>query len=208
MVSCSSLDLSLDSPAAIVMVDLGPFEQYQAVRGLMAEVDSCSRVEIPEPFVRFFQAEYAAVVSLVYGLSGSRAAAEDIAQEAFLRAHRDWKLVEMMDSPEGWVRRVAINLAKSRWRRLRAETSALARLTPPTSLVPPDDQMSVFWEEVRRLPTRQAQAVTLHYLEDMSVDEIAAVLEIANGTVKALLSQGRERLRRQLIAKGLVDDEV
>lgn len=68
--------------------------------------------------------------------------------------------------------------------------------------------MSVFWEEVRRLPSRQAQAVTLHYLEDMPVDEIAAVLKVADGTVKALLSQGRERLRRQLIAKGLVDGEV
>jgi DNA-directed RNA polymerase specialized sigma24 family protein len=42
----------------------------------------------------------------------------------------------------------------------------------------------------------------------MAVDQIAAVLGVADGTVKALLSQGRERLRRQLIAKGLVDDEV
>ena len=174
----------------------------------MAEVDSWSDVEIPEPFVRFFRAEYPAVVTLVYGLSGSRAAAEDVAQEAFLRAHRDWIRVEAMDSPEGWIRRVAINLATSRWRRLRAEASAFARLSPPVSFVPPDEDSSVFWEEVRRLPARQAQAVTLHYLEDMPVDQIAAVLGIAEGTVKALLSQGRERLRRQLIAKGLVDDEV
>lgn len=174
----------------------------------MAELESWSDVEIPEPFARFFHAEYSAVVSLVYGLSGSRAAAEDIAQDAFLRVHRDWERVETMDSPEAWVRRVAINLARSRWRRLRAEASALARLSPPSSSSPLDDHMSEFWEEVRRLPTRQAQAVALHYLEDMSVDDIAAVLGIASGTVKALLAQGRERLRRQLIAKGLVDDEV
>jgi RNA polymerase sigma-70 factor (ECF subfamily) len=174
----------------------------------MAEVDSWSDVEIPEPFVRFFRAEYRAVVSLVYGLSGSRAAAEDVAQEAFLRAHRDWGRVESMVSPEGWVRRVAINLAMSRWRRLKAEASALTKLAPPISFVPPDDQFSPFWEEVRRLPARQAQAVTLHYVEDMSVGEIASVLQVAEGTVKALLSQGRERLRRQLTAKGLVDGEV
>jgi RNA polymerase sigma-70 factor (ECF subfamily) len=113
-----------------------------------------------------------------------------------------------MASPEGWVRRVAINLATSRWRRLRAETSALARLSSPVSFVPPDHHLSAFWDEVRRLPARQAQAVTLHYLEDMPVADIAAVLKVAEGTVKALLSQGRERLRRQLIAKGLVDGEV
>lgn len=174
----------------------------------MAEAESWSGVEIPEPFVRFFQDEYSVVVSLVYGLSGSRAAAEDIAQEAFLRAHRDWRRVGAMDSPQGWLRRVAINLATSRWRRLRAETAALTRLSPPTAFAPPEARITAFWDEVRRLPTRQAQALTLHYLEDMPVDEIAAVLEIADGTVKALLSQGRERLRRQLIAKGLVDDEV
>lgn len=174
----------------------------------MVEADSDSEVEIPEPFVRFYRAEYPAVVSLVYGLSGSRAAAEDIAQDAFLRAHREWARVESMESPVAWVKRVAINLATSRWRRLRAEAAALARLSPPVSFVPPDDHLSIFWDEVRRLPPRQAQAVTLHYLEDMSVDDIAALLDVANGTVKALLAQGRERLRRQLTAKGLVEDEV
>jgi RNA polymerase sigma-70 factor, ECF subfamily len=174
----------------------------------MAEVDPWSDVEIPEPFVRFFRSEYPAVVSLVFGLSGSRAAAEDIAQEAFLRAHREWTRLHAMESPEGWVRRVAMNLARSRWRRLRAETHALLRLNPPTSFVPPDRYMSVFWDEVRRLPSRQAQAVALRYLEDMSLEEIGAVLGVSEGTVKALLHQGRERLRRQLIAKGLVDGEV
>jgi RNA polymerase sigma-70 factor (ECF subfamily) len=175
---------------------------------MMAEVDSWPDVEIPDPYVRFFRAEYSVVVSIVFGLSGSRAAAEDVAQEAFLRAYREWKHVALMDSPGGWVRRVAMNLATSRWRRLRAEAYALTRVSPPSSFVFPDARMSAFWEEVRRLPPRQAQAVTLHYLEDMPVDEIATVLEVANGTVKALLSQGRERLRRQLIAKGLVDHEV
>ena len=174
----------------------------------MTEVDPWSDVEIPEPFVRFFRSEYPSVVSLVYGLSGSRAAAEDVAQEAFLRAHRDWSRLESMESPEGWVRRVAMNLARSRWRRLRAEAEALVKLAPATSFVPPDGHASTFWDEVRRLPSRQAQAVALRYLEDMSVEEIGAVLGVSEGTVKALLHQGRERLRRQLIAKGLVDGEV
>lgn len=174
----------------------------------MAEVDHWTDVEIPEPFALFFRAEYPAVVSLVFGLSGSRAAAEDIAQEAFLKAHREWSRVESMESPEGWVRRVAMNLAKSRWRRIRAEALALARLGPPASFLPPEDHFSAFWGEVRRLPTRQAQVTTLRYLEDMPVNEIGSVLRISEGTVKALLFQARERLRRQLIAKGLVDDEV
>lgn len=172
----------------------------------MAEADQWSDVEVPEPFSQFFRAEYSAVVAIVYGVSGSGPAAEDIAQEAFLRAHRDWDRLQAMDSPGAWVRRVAMNLARSRWRRLRAEAAAVARLSPPPVFVPPDGAAAAFWEEVRRLPNRQAQAVTLRYLEDLTVAEISYVMEVAEGTAKALLHQGRERLRRQLVAKGLVDE--
>jgi len=111
-----------------------------------------------------------------------------------------------MESPQGWVRRVAINLAHSRWRRLRAEAMAKLRSQPADeSTAAPEPDLDVFWSEVRRLPRRQAQALALHYVEDLSVAEIAAVLDVAEGTVKALLHQGRERLRRQLSAKGIVD---
>lgn len=85
---------------------------------------------------------------------------------------------------------------------------AMARLSPPVSFVPPDDHSGLFWEEVRRLPARQAEVVALKYLEGLEVAEIGSALGVAEGTVKALLHQGRERLRRQLIAKGLVDGEV
>ena len=165
-------------------------------------------VRIPGAFETFYQHDYAAVVGLVYGLTGSRWAAEDLAQEAFLRAHRDWAKVGEMVSPGGWVRRVALNLARSRWRRLRADATARLRVSAitETSRPGPDAESEAFWAEVRNLPSRQAQAVALHYVEDLSVSEVATVLDVAEGTVKALLHQGRERLRQQLIAKGLVDD--
>lgn len=174
----------------------------------MAESEGLPEVRIPGSFELLYQNDYAAVVGLVYGLTGSIWVAEDLAQEAFLRAHRDWSRVEGMASPGGWVRRVALNLAKSRWRRLRVETMAKLRAgtDTPASTSEPDSASETFWDEVRRLPPRQAQAVALHYVEDLSVVEIAEVLDVAQGTVKALLHQGRERLRRQLHAKGLVDE--
>lgn len=176
----------------------------------MAESDGVPEVQVPGSFESLYKMNYPAVVSLVYGLCGSRAAAEDVAQEAFLRAHQDWGRVSEMDSPEGWVRRVALNLARSRWRRLRTEAKAKLRLgiSDSSSEAPADALGEAFWAQVRRLPSRQAQAVALHYVEDRSVGEIAQVLGVAEGTVKALLHQGRERLRRQLSAKGLVDDET
>jgi RNA polymerase sigma-70 factor, ECF subfamily len=176
----------------------------------MAESDGLSEVRIPGSFELFYQQEYASVVALSYGLTGSRWVAEDLAQEAFLRAHREWSRVREMDSPGGWVRRVALNLARSRLRRLRAETLAKFRIGSSLATSNPvsDSESDVFWEEVRRLPTRQAQAIALRYVEDLSVTEIANVLGVSEGAVKAHLHQGRERLRRQLSAKGLIDYEV
>jgi RNA polymerase sigma-70 factor, ECF subfamily len=174
----------------------------------MADVDGPDPVlRVPSQFEAFYRDEYSPVVALVYGLSGSPWVAEDLAQEAFLRAHRDWDRVGTMASPAAWVRRVAINLAMSRFRWLRSEARARLRLTPSTASF----DVSVaehdgFWGEVRRLPDRQAQAIALRYIDDLSVAEIAAILEVAEGTVKALLHQGRTQLARQLAAKGWVDD--
>lgn len=162
-------------------------------------------VRVPGSFELLYQRDYAAVVGLVYGMTGSQWIAEDLAQEAFLRAHRDWSRVAEMASPGGWVRRVALNLARSRWRRLRFEAKSRLLAGPEAASVNQETDIEEFWVEVRRLPRRQAQAVTLHYVEDLPIAQIAAVLGVAEGTVKALLHQGRERLRRQLRAKGLVD---
>ena len=174
----------------------------------MAKPEGLPEVRIPGAFEDLYRDDYPAVVALVYGLTGSRWVAEDMAQEAFLRAHRDWEHVGMIDSPGGWVRRVAMNLAKSRWRRLRSEAKAKVRAAErsETSDPEPAAETEAFWQEVRKLPTRQAQAIALRYIEDFSVNEIATVLAVADGTVKSLLHQGRERLRRQLIARGVIDD--
>jgi RNA polymerase sigma-70 factor (ECF subfamily) len=58
------------------------------------------------------------------------------------------------------------------------------------------------------LPQRQAQVLALRYINELSVAEIAETLRVADGTVKALMHQGRTRLARQLAAKGWVDDEI
>ena len=85
-------------------------------------------LEPPGGFEGFFLREYRGVVELAYALSGNRAGAEDIAQEAFLRAHRDWHRVGGYRYPGAWVRRVAVNLATSAVRRRLIEARALARL--------------------------------------------------------------------------------
>ncbi|MCH7668198.1 MAG: hypothetical protein IIC71_03205 [Acidobacteria bacterium] len=93
-------------------------------------------------------------------MSGSAMVAEDLAQEAFLRPHADWSSVEDLANPSACVRRVAVNLAMSRFRRLRSETAALLRLVPaPTLIETAGTDHEAFWGEVRKLPRRQAQAI-------------------------------------------------
>jgi RNA polymerase sigma-70 factor, ECF subfamily len=66
-------------------------------------------------------------------------AAEEVAQEAFLRAYRDWPKVSSYEDPRGWLYRVAMRLAISRWRRLRTASAALIRYGAPAAVDAPDD---------------------------------------------------------------------
>ncbi len=160
--------------------------------------------ELPAPFDTFYAREFRPVVGLVFVLSGSSWVAEETAQDAFLAAYRSWDRVAGYDSPEAWVRRVALNHAVSKVRRRANEARALLRLAGRREAVgalPPEDDD--FWRAVRALPVRQAQAVALHYLEDRPVAEIALVLGCSEGSVKTHLSRGRAALAVAL----RVDDE-
>ncbi len=157
-------------------------------------------VRVPIHFESFYRQLYPKVVAMNYAMCGSRAAAEDIAQEAFLKAHRDWSRVGTFDRPDSWVYRVASNLAISRYRRARAEARALLKLTSrsPEPIAEMSEPHEEFWREVRRLPAQQTQVIALHYLEDRPVAEIAAMLGIPEGTVKSALSRGRAALASRL----------
>jgi RNA polymerase sigma-70 factor (sigma-E family) len=157
-------------------------------------------VRLPGRFEDFYLEEYPRVVMLVYALSGSRAGAEDIAQEAFLRAYRDWDRVGSYEHQAAWVRRVATNLATSGLRRRLLEARALARLAGRREpvLEPLPAEEADFGRALRALPRRQGQAVALFYVEDLSVQQIAVVLDCAEGTVKAHLAKARHTLAKRL----------
>jgi RNA polymerase sigma-70 factor, ECF subfamily len=156
----------------------------------------------PEAFEDFYGREYVAVVGLAYALSGSRWGAEDLAQEAFMAAHRDWARIALYDKPGAWVRRVVANMSVSSFRRRVAEAKALARVPFGHETALPDlaDGDPEFWAAIRALPRRQAQVVALYYLEDRAVAEIAEILDVTPGTVKRHLHNGRQALARRLRA--------
>lgn len=148
-------------------------------------------------FDGFFRDEHVKLVALGIALTGSREAAADIAQEALLRAYRAWPRVSQLERPGAWTRRVAINLATDAQRRVARERSG-ARAMRPDVVAAPEPPHEQFWNAVRALPERQRAAVALHYLEDLAVSDVAEILEVAEGTVKASLHAARATLARAL----------
>ena len=136
---------------------------------------------------------------MAYALTGSAATAEDIVQDSLLEAFRRWTKIEDYEDPVGWVRRVAINRCVSLHRRLTAETAAVTRLGTLPSYQPSVPQSEErLWAAVRQLPQRQAQAIALHYLEDLPVREIATVIGCSTSSVKVHLRRGRATLSTKI----------
>ena len=159
-----------------------------------------SIVTMPEDFETFYQREFRQVVALAYSLSGSRLAAEDLAQEAFIAAHQQWEKVGRYEAPGAWVRRVVSNKSISLFRRRTSEAKAVTRLAMRRQVALPeiaaaDDD---FWKMVRDLPKRQAQAIALFYLEDRPVVEVAEILGCTESTAKVHLHKARKSLAKRL----------
>ena len=158
------------------------------------------RVGATEPFDTFFHREFPRMVAVAYAISGSRWAAEELAQEACIRAYKTWDSVSRYDRPGAWLRRVTINLASSFVRRRISEAKALERyaLSGVEPVTPHPAEEESFWNEVRSLPRRQREAVVLHYVDDLSTRDIADVLDVSESSVRTHLQRGRETLARRL----------
>ncbi len=166
----------------------------------MTVVEDQQPGRVAEPFPAFYVRERRAVVGLAYALSGSRLAAEVLAQEAFVAACRRWDEIVGYDDPGAWVRRVVANRSVSAIRRRIAEARAISRLAVRRPARPAElpGEAEELWSLVRRLPKRQAQAVALYYVDMMTVAEIAAVLEITADSVYTHLRRARARLTKEL----------
>lgn len=118
-------------------------------------------------------------------------------------AHKRWAEVARLERPDAWVRRVVSNMAVSSYRKRTSEAKALARLAARRQeVIPPMEPADEsFWRAVRSLPQRQAQAIALHYLEDMAVADIAEVLDCSPSTAKVHLFRGRKKLAAVLEEK-------
>jgi RNA polymerase sigma-70 factor (ECF subfamily) len=154
-----------------------------------------------EDFDRLYAETYPRVYGTLVALVADRAAAEDCAQEAFLRAFRAWPRWKPTAPAEAWVHRIAINVAISHRRRerLREVGELVRRLGPPALADPADHVVSAdFLREVRALPPKNAAALVLRYHHGYTNREIAHALGVPERTIASRLSRARAQLQSQL----------
>ena len=167
----------------------------------MIEPTSLSAVPeagVASAFEEFFLAEHDRLFQALYLLTGDRDEADDLAQEALLRAYERWDRVSRMESPAGYVYRTALNLHRSRLRRF------MVRARRASSAVPAEDLSRVVAEsyDVRRalaqLPRGQLEALILVEWFGLGSEAAGRVLGIDASSVRGRLHRGRTSLRELL----------
>jgi RNA polymerase sigma-70 factor (ECF subfamily) len=152
----------------------------------------------PDGFETLFRDHYGRLVRTLTLAAGDREVAADAVQEAFVRAHVRWARIEGYEDPIGWVRRVAVNLLHDDRRRKDRTRRAVERLAAEPSAVPAPREPDELDRLLDALPPQQRTAVALHYVEELSIAEVAAAMGLAPGSVKSHLHDARRRLRTRL----------
>ena len=161
----------------------------------------------PEAFLKQAMADWGdAVYRLALGQTRSRADAEDVYQDVFLRLLDSGTAFESPEHLKAWLLRVTVNrcrdLARSGWKR---RTVALDPEWDAPDAAAPDDEDAAVWDAVGQLPEQQRTAVHLHDVEGYSTEEIASALDCRPATARTWLFGARARIRELLEADAAED---
>lgn len=137
---------------------------------------------------------------LAYLVTGERALAEDLVQDAFVKMLGRFRDLRNPDAFWWYLRRTIVNLARSRFRRRRVERAWLATQRPDAAALPGPDvaERDRMRRALMALRPEQRAAIVLRYYEDLSEADTAELMGIPVGTVKSMVSRGMERLREEL----------
>jgi RNA polymerase sigma-70 factor (ECF subfamily) len=171
-------------------------------------------------FTTFMRAYQDMVFSTAVRLTGDDAQAEDIAQEAFLKAYEHFAQLRSSPTAGGWLKTVTTNLTlnhltryRKRWRMFSEMSSESAEEAPPEIEIPvPDTLLSDLSADqrgalidmaLRRLPPHQRIALVLYHFEDLSYEEIAARLKVSLPKVKTDIRRARAAMLPLLVSSGI-----
>jgi RNA polymerase sigma-70 factor (ECF subfamily) len=143
-------------------------------------------------FEDLYRREYPSLVAVARALTGDRHDGEDLVQDTMVKAFVKWDRLRRYDKPGGWCLRVLTHACRDHWRRRRTRARFLAQQRHIEPAVDgPGLEFVAFWQAVRRLPQRPQLVVTLYYAGDRSIAEVAAIVDVPEGTVKSDLARAR-----------------
>ncbi|MER7470798.1 SigE family RNA polymerase sigma factor [Micromonospora sp. NPDC000018] len=148
-------------------------------------------------FDDYVRARGAALVRLGRLLTGDRHRGEDLAQEVLARAFVRWNRISAVN-PEAYVRRMLVNAAITRWRRLSSRESVVVDIGDSASRMDLESEVverDVLWRHVRQLPAKQRAAIVLRYYEDLDDVSIAGLLGCSTVTVRTQVKRALATLR-------------
>ena len=140
------------------------------------------------------------LLRLCYMQLQDQALAEDAVQETFLKAYKGFDSFRGDSSEKTWLTRIAVNTCRD-FQRGGWFKHTDRRVTPdmlPVGTVQPDTEDLDLSLAVMKLPRKMREAILLYYYQDMSTEEIAETLGIAQSSVSNRLRRGREKLRKLL----------
>jgi RNA polymerase sigma-70 factor (sigma-E family) len=158
---------------------------------------------VEDEFREFVRARTSSLLGTAYLLTGDHGRAEDLVQNALVKAYKHWKRVAATGSPDAYVRRILINEQLSWWRRRRIDAVPIPAYHDSVAGVADDAsaglaERDLMWRALLQLPPRTRAAIVLRYREDLSEAATAELLGCSVGTVKSLCSRGLGRLRELL----------
>lgn len=156
-----------------------------------------ARTTPPAGLDAFCATEFPRLVRMLDLLTGDLHVAEELAQETLVRVASRWDRVRGMESPEAWARRVARNLATSRWRRVQAARRAAVR-SGPDEVVHHDADVAAAHAvraALQRLSVPDREVLVLRHHLGLSVAETAAELSITETAVRSRTHRAAARLR-------------
>jgi RNA polymerase sigma factor (sigma-70 family) len=168
-----------------------------------SKLETMERIsEESKPRVEELYATHAqGAVRLAYLLVGDQEIAQDIAQEAFLRAFGRFADMRKPNSFANYLKATIVNLTRKHFKRRGLERLHIERLRglPAHSVAPPNvEQREIVTQALLKVPKRQRAALVLHYYEDMSEYQVADLLGVSEQAARSLVARGRKTLREQL----------
>jgi RNA polymerase sigma factor (sigma-70 family) len=154
-----------------------------------------SKAGEPVTFDGFFEDQKERLLRILSVITGSRAEAEDLAQEAFTRVFERWGTVAAMEDPAGYLHRTAMNLFRNQYRRARVRLARTVGLGPEQDVFKPVEDRDTAARALGALTPRQRAALGLTEALGYSGEETGWLLGIKASTVWALTHQARTALR-------------